>query len=360
MACAVKAGKRSKAQISTVNLNYSTPVHINNFKSVENLLLNLTNVYNPSSLECQDSSEGYSSSNILDLSPIQPVGDSIGLRREQISGELQPVTRYETAFGPDNRTVTRVFYADGIATDFNHSENVEESKEEHTPIETHFDDSPPETKSKPFTRRSSIRHSMHSLIQRHLSKDKKLRREKTMSTRRSTGHNLNDDRSYGCTVGVYTRTFSDDTPSSRLSSFETSNSSRRDSCVSDNIISRSSHSLSKPQTKPPSYNTLFPESRESKENFAPVLDGAKKLKRKKSMSSASLHRRRKCTDSFDSSDSGKDDSRTSKASNCDKKEGVAGRSLSMSDLGAAPPIENDLQKQCQGKLTDSEDSKWTH
>ena len=344
--------------MSTANLNYSTPVHLNNFKSVENLLLNLTNVYNPTS-ECQESSEGYSSSDILDLSPIHPVNDSIGLQRERVSGELQPVTRYETAFGPDNRTVTRVFYADGIATDFNHCENVEGNNEEHTPIETHFDNSPPDSKSKPFTRQSSIRHSMHSLIQRHLSKDKKLRREKTMSTRRSTGYNLNDDRTYGCSVGVYTRTFSD-TPPSRLSSFETSNSSRRYSSVSDKIISRSSHSLSKPQTEPPSYDTLFPESRESKENFPPVLDGAKKLKRKKSMSSASLHRRHICADTFDSSDSGREDSRTGKTSNCDKKEGVSGRSLSMSDLGAAPPIENELQKQCQEKLTNSEDSKWTH
>ena len=335
--------------MSTANLNYSTPVHLNNFKSVENLLLNLTNVYKLSS-ECQESSEGYSSSNILDLSPIQPVNDSVELRRERISGELQPVTRYETAFGPDNRTVTRVFYADGIATDFNHSEG---EKEEQTPFETHFAGSPPEEDAKQFTRRSSIRHSMHNLFRGNLSKDKKLRREKTISTRRSTGYDLNDEKSYGCTVGVYTRTLSD-TPV--LSSLENSNLSRRTSSVSDRILSN--NSLSKPYPKPPSYDTLFPESQFPKENY-PVLDGAKRLKRKKSISSASLHRRHTCTD-FENSDSGKDDSRTSKDTSCDsKKETVSGRSLSLSDLAAAPPIENELQKQCHRKLTESEDSEYT-
>lgn len=338
--------------MSTMNLNYSTPVHLNNFRSVENLLMNLTNVYKLSS-ECQESSEGYSSSNILDLSPIQPVNDSIGLRREAGSGELQPVTRYETAFGPDNRTVTRVFYADGIATDFNHCENKDGNSEEHTPIETHFDGSPPEVDSKPFTRRSSFRHSMHSLFRGHSSKEKKLRRGKTMSTRRSTGNNLDDDRSYGCAVGVYTRTLSD-TPVSRTSSFENSNSSRRNSSVSDRILSNGS--LNRPQAKPPSYDTLFPQSQDAKENI-PILDGAKRLKRKKSMSSASLNRRHTCTDTFESSDTSRDESRTSKNISCDKKD-KSGRSLSMSDLGAAPPIENELQKQCQGKLTESEDSKY--
>ena len=326
--------------MSMANLNYSTPVHLNNFKSVENLLMNLTNVYKLSS-ECQDSSEGYSSSNILDLSPIQPVNDSIGLRREQASGELQPVTRYETAFGPDNRTVTRVFYADGIATDFNHSES---EKEVHTPIETHFEDSPPDEGRKHFSRRSSIRHSMQNLFRGH--KDKKLRREKTISTRRSTGYNLNDDKSYGCTVGVYSRA-QPDTPV--LSSLENSNSSRRASSVSDN------NSLSKSHPKPPSYDTLFPETQYPRDNY-PVLDGAKRLKRKKSMSSASLHRRHTCND-LESSDSGKDDSRISKDS-CVKKDVVSGRSLSLSDLAAAPPIENELQKQCQTKLTESDDSKY--
>ena len=343
--------------MSTMNLNYSTPVHLNNFKSVENLLMNLTNIYKPSS-ECQESSEGYSSSNILDLSPIAPVTDSIGLRHERISGELQPVTRYETAFGPDNRTVTRVFYADGIATDFNHCEGTQE---EHTPIETHFAGSPPEEEAKQFSRRSSIRHSVHSLFRGHLSKDKKLRREKTISHRRSTGYNINDEKSYGCTVGVYKRTLSD-TPVSRLSSLENSNSSRRNSSVSDKIISNNSES--KPIPSPPSYDTLFPEYQENRENL-PVLDGAKKmdckgakkLKRKKSMSSASLHRHTQ-NNVLDSFDSARDDSRTSKDRSCDKKDIVSGRSLSMSDLGSTPPVENELQKQCLGKLTESEDSKY--
>lgn len=49
-----------------------------------------------------------------------------------------PVTRYETSFGPENKTVTRVYYRNGVATDFHHSSaRAEEGDISH--VETHFD-----------------------------------------------------------------------------------------------------------------------------------------------------------------------------------------------------------------------------
>ena len=47
------------------------------------------------------------------------------------------VTRYETAFGPENQTVTRVYFHNGMATDFHH--NSAQEQEGLFPMETHFD-----------------------------------------------------------------------------------------------------------------------------------------------------------------------------------------------------------------------------
>ncbi|KAL8598358.1 hypothetical protein ACOMHN_047679 [Nucella lapillus] len=57
-------------------------------------------------------------------------------RQFRSNPDLQ-VSRYETAFGPDDQTVTRVYYCNGMATDFHHSA----AEEDHplSPVETHFD-----------------------------------------------------------------------------------------------------------------------------------------------------------------------------------------------------------------------------
>ena len=52
------------------------------------------------------------------------------------SPDLQ-VSRYETAFGPENQTVTRVYYCNGMSTDFHHSSV--QAEDELPPVEAHFD-----------------------------------------------------------------------------------------------------------------------------------------------------------------------------------------------------------------------------
>ena len=341
---------------SNCEYSNSTPKLINAYKSVENLLMKLTR-NSKTSAECQDASEGYSSGNILDLSPIQPVHNS-----SRSSKQGDPVTRYETAFGPDNKTVTRVFYADGVATDFNHIDNGETNVEQ-TPIETHFEDSPPGSNSAPsFSRKNGLRHSMHNLFNRSSSmKGKRARAEKASSRRRSVGYNLNEVDNYGCTVGIYSRTSpnnsSHDTPTSRLTSV-----TRSESCAAGMIdkVNRKYASGKPPAyAMPPSYDALYPESLYPKSSHHVSDNSRKFLKRKKSISTASLNHRKSF---IENSDSGKDNTsslsdKSNGGLNCDN-EVMVGRSLSMSDLAAAsPPVENELQKQCMGKIQESEDSK---
>lgn len=307
------------------------------------------------SAECQDASEGYSSAgNILDLSPIQAINDS-GSNRSKQFGEDNPVTRFETAFGPDNQTVTRVFYAGGVATDFNHIESGIDSA--CTPVETHFDDSPPSSSnSTSFNRKSSLRHSVQNLFNRVPSiRDRKVRREKTFSRRRSVGCNLDGDdiNSYGCTVGIYSTSSSTcNTPVSRIM-----HGSLKDHSTKE----KPQKMMSKPPVhgNPPTNEILYLEHLYP-QSSQPVIDGSKKtVKRKKSISAASLSQRRSF---LDSNDSGcKNSSSVSGSSHGDRscdKETKCIRSLSLSDLAVAPPpVENELQKQCQGKLKESEESK---
>lgn len=329
----------------------STPKNINSYKSVENLLMTLTR-NSPTSTECQDASEGYYSANILDLSPIQPIHNGRNSNKEHEADT--PVTRYETAFGPDNKTVTRVFYADGIATDFNH---VCGSETEHTPIETHFEDSPPgEQTTGSFSRKNGLRHSMHNLFNR----DKRIKQDKVTSRRQSAGFKLNEDN-YGCSVGVYSRTVSShsskDTPVSRLGPVTRSESYAGDRA--DTITRRYCSGKPPMYAMPPAYDALYPESFYPVTTH-PIIDASRKLlKRKKSISSASLNQRNSCLE-------GTDSSRVNASSVSDNGHGrqkcdkdvIVGRSLSMSDLAVAPPpVENELQKQCKGRVLDSGDSK---
>lgn len=50
-----------------------------------------------------------------------------GISRKYGSAPNLKVSRYETAFGPDNRTVTRVFYQNGMTTDYGHDDDDGES-----------------------------------------------------------------------------------------------------------------------------------------------------------------------------------------------------------------------------------------
>lgn len=52
-----------------------------------------------------------------------------GFRRAYGSTPNLKVSKYETAFGPDNRTVTRVFYQNGLTTDLSHDDEDDESDE---------------------------------------------------------------------------------------------------------------------------------------------------------------------------------------------------------------------------------------
>ncbi|KAL4236703.1 DEP domain-containing protein [Mactra antiquata] len=344
---------------SNCDFSNSTPKSLRIFQSAENLLMSLSKV-SKHFAECQDASEGYSSTNILDLSPIQPINSSNNHDDDQ-----NPLTRYETAFGPDNKTVTRVFYADGVATDFNHVQSAG-SEGVQTPVETHFEHSPPE-ETKTFSRKNSLRHSMHNLFNRSSgSKEKKHKYEKNSSRRKSTGVNLNEEGRYGCTVGVYSRTSPNSSSSSSSLSYTTPTSRPMPVTRSESMAVqgraekyRRSNSGSKPppHSMNPSHDALCPDSLYP-QTSQPVINGYKKtVKRKKSMSSNSLHQRRSFIDNRDfgvkniSSVSEESQSKT-----CDKEVHV-GRSLSMSDLAMAPPpVENELQKQCKGNVQDSKDS----
>jgi len=317
-----------------------------------------------STTECQDASEGYGSAgNILDLSPIHPVHDASSSRLRPVAE--QPVTRFETAFGPDNETVTRVFYADGIATDFSHGGNGRDTQ--HTPIETHFEDeeSPPSSKTG-FSRRTSLRHSMHNLFNRGPSLREKKHKEKTSNRRKSTGYGLNDDSAYGCAIGVYSRSSSDsssfDTPVSRQAPIN-----RAESCAAGYMEKVQKYRGRPPvYTKPPSYDALYPDCQYPTKKSSiphpqpqPVLDGSKKfLKRKKSLSVTSLPQRCSFSErpSSRANTSSISDGTSSSKPAVTGKEGYA-RSQSLSDLaGAQPPVENELQKQCQGRIQHSDDS----
>ncbi|XP_064605126.1 DEP domain-containing protein 1B-like isoform X2 [Liolophura sinensis] len=103
-----------------------TPSSISSFTSVENLMLNLTmNLAGPCyrrsaapkgitrSASVQDYQSGSPSLSLRQMEPVAESSNIYGTKRygSMTSLPIQPVTKFETAFGPDNRTVTRVFYS---------------------------------------------------------------------------------------------------------------------------------------------------------------------------------------------------------------------------------------------------------
>ncbi|XP_041357384.1 DEP domain-containing protein 1B-like isoform X2 [Gigantopelta aegis] len=111
--------------------------------SLENLLMEIVrNNGTERSTSRQYSSHLSGCSGSFNLSHFYPVAESTaseGWRRSNSMADLA-VTRYETAFGPENRIITRVFYSNGVSTDYGHcSFGVDE---EFMPLETHFDLTP--------------------------------------------------------------------------------------------------------------------------------------------------------------------------------------------------------------------------
>ncbi|VDI58246.1 Hypothetical predicted protein [Mytilus galloprovincialis] len=99
---------------------------ISSFESVENLLMNLTSVGSTPNVKSGNGLPRVSSTSVLELSPIYP--DHVF--------EQKPA-KYETAFGPENRTVTRVYLnKGGVQTEYGYTNGPEELSK--TPIETHF------------------------------------------------------------------------------------------------------------------------------------------------------------------------------------------------------------------------------
>lgn len=103
-----------------------TPSSISSFTSVENLMVNLTmNLAGPCyrrsaapggmsrSASVQDYQSGSPSLSLRQIEPVAESSNIYGTKRygSMTSLPIQPVTKFETAFGPDNRTVTRVFYS---------------------------------------------------------------------------------------------------------------------------------------------------------------------------------------------------------------------------------------------------------
>lgn len=341
-----RSDSNSATKDNSCDYAYSTPKNLISFKSVENLIMTLTR---PSKrfTECQDASEGYSSAaNILDLSPIPLIHDSSSDRRSGLGDENQ-FTRFETAFGPNNETVTYVHQTGGVTSEVNCLNNlnrVNRTAGMPQPVyERHSEDSPPSFgNTSAFNRQNSLRSSFQNLFGRLSSSRDRLRRAKTFSRKGSVDGNLDKENTYGCTIGVYAdATNSCDTPVSRIMHEGYKKRPQPNSRRTRKTPMRAF---------PPSYDSLYPEP--TCPNYTqPVLD---KSKTKKSLSSTSLHR---------GSSKGKGDRAlsVSEGSQVEKSHDdvVGTRSLSMSDLAVAPsPVENNLQKQCQGKLADSTDSKY--
>ncbi|KAK6179734.1 hypothetical protein SNE40_012028 [Patella caerulea] len=108
------------------------------YPSIENLLLDMTR---SGSFGKSYSSVPFhlTSASTLNLSRIEPAADSVASDSARVlSSNSLPVTHYETAFGPDNRTVTRVYFSQGVSTDYGHHQSSDE-EELGMPLETHFD-----------------------------------------------------------------------------------------------------------------------------------------------------------------------------------------------------------------------------
>lgn len=312
--------------------NNTNPECLTSFESVENLMLDLTNVgepgkcYNRSTPEAHAHMSRMISRSTLDLSPIQPVLDNVQtgrLRRCESSANI-PVAKYETAFGPENRTITRVYYKDGVSTDFGYSNGPDDLSR--TPLETHFEISDSFSNLLPMTEKCQ---SSYNVNFAHV-KSTRSRRKSCCELISRSRDNTNDRRkSLSCSVG---------SPESDTSGrFQSISSGSISANELSNDCDRYEPKVRKgnvPTRSPPHYSTLFPNGHQ------PVLDGATKLLRKchRSKSNISLHRI-KSSPSMNSSCADPDHLQSdasypehSHPQPAQSKESLVGRSLSMSDL----------------------------
>ncbi|KAK3579133.1 hypothetical protein CHS0354_022153 [Potamilus streckersoni] len=268
----------------------------------------------------------------------EPVPDiTFGLPSHSSRSSLQPVTRYETAFGPDNRTVTRVYYGDGISTDFRHS--TEENGLLHTPLETHFEIS--QSEKDIFSKKNMLINCKYSpnFQRTHSTREKKYK--KCVQSRRMSAGSFIDKQIYGCTIGLYAR---GNSMVRTLGSQQSLNP-----MICNNIAS----SCPLGNIPTPTYDSLFPDALYPTEH-QPVLVGSQKLRRQKSVSSASLHKLKAENSTSYLGNVNIDDKGVSPD---DSKEDIPGRSLSLSDLVAASsPVENGLREHSKKYPYDSQDS----
>ncbi|XP_071118209.1 DEP domain-containing protein 1B-like [Haliotis cracherodii] len=240
--------------------NRSTPKSATwSYASLENLLIDIVRSTGIDTSPHQHRL-GLHSSSTLNLSTFNPAAESTNIHIEKKYGsspELK-VTRYETAFGPENKTVTRVFYTNGVATDYGHcGYGLEESC---MPLETHFD-MEPETSSSSASNSSQVNFERAQSLER-------LNMEPLRTTSdRGTDYCYNYSAN---SSGFY------ETPPSQRDSFHSVKSHN-----SGNNSARSTRSARGYISRTSARNSSSVSS-----NHKPVLDGAK-LQRNNRMFSAS-------------------------------------------------------------------------
>lgn len=250
----------------------------NSFESVENLLLNLTSVCNTSDVgatpEVRSTPEvgipRVCSSSALELSPIYPVEDGLKRKRQKsVSSSSLPVAaKYETAFGPENKTVTKVYYRGGVQTEYGFTNGPEELSQ--TPIETHFKTSQ-ELPEFPDSENCYDSYAVNFARVRSM-------KEKKSETCKNT---IDQKRRKSC--------------HSNLQNVLPDGSNKQDSVKTHHYTKNKQHSQyrrscsdssNRPTPKyvePPPYHDLFPEG------YKPVINGASRRSLNRSVSSQALH-----------------------------------------------------------------------
>ncbi|KAK3089623.1 hypothetical protein FSP39_005143 [Pinctada imbricata] len=266
----VAAEGKSYQRESQAQLYEDSPEALTSFESVENLMLDLTSTV-PSGKSYRSTPDArlnrMNSASTIDLSPIHPVYDSISkdrtLRRCASSGNVK-YAKYETAFGPENRTITRVYYKNGVATDYSYHD--EEDSLYKTPVETHFEYS------------SDISDKLQEPIidsydtndaEMNFARVKPMRRKKTDED--PSKEDVQHRKSYGYSVAAVIKPCKQDARSQRRSvgsQLPDDKVSRIEGYTKNKVRAR--HHSSKVEKPPPSYNSLFPD------NYQPVINGKQK------------------------------------------------------------------------------------
>jgi hypothetical protein len=253
----------------------TSPRSINSFESVENLLLNLTNVGRTTGNGVGSTPDiglpRVCSASALELSPIYPVDDVFEKRRKSMSSSNLPVAKYETAFGPENRTVTRVYFKDGVQTDYGYTNGPE--KLSTTPIETHFKTS---QELPPFLHRAEQCYDSYDV---NFVRVRSMRRKKADTCKNA----IEKNRRRSCDVNLQGQ--SNNCPENVKTNHFTKNKqyipTRKSSC--DSCREYGETRPSPEYVDPPSYKSLFPEG------YKPIINGSSRKLLNRSVSSQALH-----------------------------------------------------------------------